>query len=206
MASVSAIFFGGVAAVIAAGTAGLFAATGRPIFWGVFLVVGAFFLGFHWYSEYRKRTYDPVLAVRFTEKFDALKRERCRAAKLLRESGDKLSDPSFDPPDLSALADVIDFFEELGFFTHGDQLSAEVAHHQFYHWIRGYYSAAVDYIKVEQSKAGEESRWQFVKILFELTSEVEDERTTSRHFRLLGADLTEFLDDEISSTGCKEGR
>jgi hypothetical protein len=180
MVSASSVFFGGLAAMIA-----LFVAATRPdvsshvvttLSW-VFVIV---FLGLaflQWRSEYRRRTYDSAFAIKYSDEFSGpdMNASRHSAAKQLKASRDKLAEA-----ELPELDEIFDFFEDLGFYTNGDQVSAEVVHHTFYYWIRGYCSAAGDYIEAKRKKAGESARWEYVRILFELTSEVEARRTKNR--------------------------
>ena len=81
----------------------------------------------------------------------------------------------------------------------GDQITPEVAHHAFFYWIRGYYSAAQTYI--EAAQRAEPSNWEFVKSLFTITSQIEQERVkkNGKPKVLLDADeITKFLDEEIA--------
>jgi hypothetical protein len=94
---------------------------------------------------------------------------------------------------LEDIDDVLDFLEDIGFYVHGDQISPEVAHHHFYHWIRGYYFAARDYIEAWQEQESES--WRHIKELFETTRELET--TGKGRTTLTGEQISEFLDSEI---------
>jgi hypothetical protein len=102
-------------------------------------IIGVILLLFQAGVEYQVRTYDSALAFRFDDRFfdDEMRKARSKAAKLLKESQGKLRRTD---PELADIDDVLDFFEDLGFYQHGDQITPEVAHHHFYHWIRGYYT------------------------------------------------------------------
>jgi hypothetical protein len=197
MVSASSVFYGGLAAMIA-----WFVAVTRPdasgwvaVFsWVLFFVfLGLAFL--QWRSEYRRRTYDSALALKYSDEFHDSEMNAIRrsAATQLRAHRDKVSDPGLEIPELD---EIFDFFEDLGFYTSGDQLSAEVVHHSFYYWIRGYCLAAGKYPDEKRKKLGESTRWDHIDILFELTSDVEAERSKRNHD---AGDVTAFLEDEIRS-------
>jgi hypothetical protein len=162
------------------------------------LLAWTILLLFQMFAEYRKRTFDPALALKFIDDFycEDLVCARVAAAQALKENRKKGGQKDFVCSDLE---DVMDFFETVGFFMQGDQITPEVAHHAFYHWIRGYYSAAKEYLEVAQKE--EPSNWEFVKMLFEATNEIERERVR-RYGRaptlLDGAKIVEFLEEEIS--------
>jgi len=42
--------------------------------------------------------------------------------------------------------------EDMGFYLNGDVFSEEMAHHNFFHWIRGWYSVLKSYIEVYQEE------------------------------------------------------
>jgi hypothetical protein len=140
----------------------------------------------------QQRTYDPTWAFRFDDRLysDELKEARCRAAKILKNNQGKLRSTDKGLEDID---DVLDFLEDIGFYVHGDQISPEVAHHHFFHWIRGYYLAARDYIEAWQEQ--ESASWMHIKELFETTRQIETRgkgRTT-----LTAEQISEFLDSEI---------
>ncbi len=155
-------------------------------------------LGFQMMAEYRRRTYDPTWVSKFDEKFDGseMKRTRSRAAKSLRDNQERLDAVEFRSGDID---NVLDFFEGLGFFLPGDQITPEVAHHAFHHWIRGYYSAAQGYL--EAARKVEPTHREFVQMLFDITNQVEKERFRMKgkhHERLLNeAGIAKFLGEEI---------
>jgi hypothetical protein len=164
-----------------------------PLWVGV--IVGFVLLLFQMLAEYRKRTYDPTWAIKFGDIFSS-KEMRCsryKAAKALKDNQPKLGHDYYRCADIDA---VLDFLEDLGFYMQGDQLTPEVAHHAFHHWIRGYYSAARNYLVAAQKT--EPSKWEFVKMLFETTDEIEREKVKDHHkIFLKDAELTKLLDEEI---------
>jgi hypothetical protein len=156
-------------------------------------VITLVLLALQWRFEYRKRTYEPTWALKFTDNFWSrdMRDTRRRAAEALKPSLSKTAELKS-----SDLDEVIDFFEVLGFYMQGDQITPEVAHHSFHHWICGYYSAANDYIAtVRQTNA---SSWEHVEVLFEMTHEIEVERTSGRCEKFSNLEKTNrFLDEEI---------
>jgi hypothetical protein len=159
------------------------------------LIVGLTLLFIQTWIEYRRRKFDPTWALKFSDIFDnpEMKRTRSRAAKALKDNATVLRRPDFSTADIDR---VLDFFEDLGFYMDGDQITPEVVHHTFHHWIRGYYLAARDYLEAAQEE--EPSQWEFVKILFDATNEIEFERKRRRQKKVVDAvGLANFFDGEI---------
>ncbi|MCP3383025.1 hypothetical protein NLM31_21900 [Bradyrhizobium sp. CCGUVB4N] len=165
--------------------------------WGV-LILAILLLLFQMRAEYRKRTYDPTLLVKFTDEFHDTETQaiRCKAAKFLKTGkGNRASKGS---PDLNSL---FDFFDQVGFFLQGDQITAEAAHFGFHHWIRGYWSVAHDYVAAAQKDTP--SLWEFVGVVFDMTDQVEREKcnSASKYLGLLDdEEIRKFLDEEIEAT------
>jgi len=210
-ASGSPILLGGGAVIITAlGRVAVTSLTGTPnaattavsitpiLFWSLLVgvIVGLIALLLQWNSDYRKRTYDPTWALKLGEisSSDAMLTRRSKAAECLKTDAQKLRSSEFTSLDVDA---VLDFFEELGFYLRGDQITPEVAHHSFHYWIRGYYCAAREY--VENAQETEATAWEHVKYLFETLHEVEIERSNGKHVRHLDKQqLDRFLDWEIA--------
>lgn len=166
-------------------------------------VIGVVLLIFQLYSEYCLRTYDPTWIFKFDEHFynDDMKRVRAKAAKLLKERQGDLRRTS---EDLADIDDVLDFFEDLGFYEYGDQITPEVTHHHFYHWIRGYYLASRDYIDAWREE--EPTRWEHIPTLFDDTSAIEEKRARGKGSRsLTQSEVTTFLDEEIELSANEGG-
>jgi hypothetical protein len=145
--------------------------------------------------QYQNRTYDPTWALRFQAVFDGMQDKRKKAAEaILRHNADRKNiDAHMD--ELSDVDDVLDFLEDIGFYVKGGQISAEVAHHHFYHWIRGYWKASRDYIEAWQRS--EPTRWEYVGDLFETTRDVEIARTKGSKEQELEGGIVTFLNEEI---------
>jgi hypothetical protein len=150
------------------------------------------------YSEYRRRTYDPTWVLKFSDIFDGeeMMLTRSKASRFLKENKGQLDDEARDSPDVD---DLLDFFEDLGFFMQGDQITAEAAHHAFYHWIRGYYSTTQPYLKVGREK--KPPCWEHVEMLYNVTNQIEREIIKKSHKSkkfLDEKDTEKFLDEEIA--------
>jgi hypothetical protein len=168
-------------------------------------VLAAGLLTLRAWSEYRQQTYSPQwMSSMFWNQFDddSTKKARCLASKTLKAyGGEKLrlalekKDPDLEQPDLVNIDDALDFFEDLGFYVEGDQISPEVAHQAFYYWIEGYYTAARQYIEFRQKTSP--TAWDHFKPLYDITSEVEaskvkDKKTPDE------TELQKFLEGEIA--------
>jgi hypothetical protein len=96
------------------------------------------------YAEYRRRTYDATLVLKFVEKFDGdgMKHTRSRAAKFLKENKEQLADEACFSQDID---DLFDFFDDLGFFMTGDQITPESVNHAF---ILGYAAIIMQRINI----------------------------------------------------------
>jgi hypothetical protein len=172
----------------------------NPVILWILLAVLAILLGFQMNAEYQRRTYDPKWMLKFDDDFTSedMKRKRSKAARYLKMNRTRLANADVESPELS---DVLDFFEGVGFLMQGDEITPEVAHQAFHYWIHGYYSTALEYIEAIQKE--EPTRWECVKGLLELTTEVEKER-----LRKLGrseeppspADAAKFLEQESALT------
>ena len=164
------------------------------------LIAAIMFLMLQTYLEYKRRTYDPTLALTLQDTWERQEKEETRAvaSKTIRDHRDKLGKIGEHEGLLSPIDDVLDMLEDVGFYVHGDQISPEVAHHHFYHWIRGYWCAAHGYIKAWQAK--ETARWQHLSELYDETSKVELSIQGGKKAQLWLSDgkIGEFLDQEIS--------
>jgi|tagenome__1003787_1003787.scaffolds.fasta_scaffold20671316_2 hypothetical protein len=160
------------------------------------LVLTILLLAFQMRAEYRRRTYDPTWLVRFTDEFHGEEMEsiRCEASKFLKMNA---AQPAGEAS--SELSKLFDFFDQVGFLLQGDQISAESAHHAFHHWIRGYWPVARDYISTAQAKEGS-SLWEFVEVVFDMTTQIERQRSKNPSTELTKEQIQEFLNEEIEST------
>ena len=164
------------------------------------LCAGVLFLIVQTYFEFRRRTYDPTWALKYQDIWDESVHLRSKAAKILLEHCDKLSQIGEDDNDslLCPIDDVLDILEDIGFYMQGDQLSPEVAHHHFYHWIRGYWFSGEEYIQAWQRI--EPARWQHLKNLFDETSAIESsiDKGAKEKPVLSKEDIKKFLRSEMA--------
>jgi hypothetical protein len=167
-----------------------------------FIVALLIIAGVQTLEKYRRLTYDPTLALKYQEMFDAMweNGDRRRAALVLRDHKADLAHVKEKRKELSPIDEVLDLFEDIGFLVEGDQISPEVAHHFFHHWIRGYYLNAKPYIEAWEVK--EPSRWEYWASLYHITNEVERERE-KKSGKPGGEqeDLDKFLTEEIGDDG-----
>ena len=140
LASGSPVLFAGGVALAGLAVSSLRTPDFNSLIVWVLLCAWLVLFGFQMIAEYQRRTYDPTLMFKFDDKFDSreLKLTRSNAATVLKSNQAGLGCAGFRSSDVD---DVLDFFEALGFFMRSDQITPEVAHHAFFYWIRGYYSA-----------------------------------------------------------------
>lgn len=161
-------------------------------------IIGVVLLLMEWQAEYRRRTYDPKWALKFQDDFlsEEMLEIRSMAAKALKQIRENETKPQSKEHSSPEIDEVLDFFEDLGFYMKGDQITPEVTYHAFYFWIRGYYSAAREYINCKQKK--QPAQWASIKGLFETMDAVEIEKSELKTSGLMDAkELKDFLADEI---------
>ena len=159
------------------------------------LVIIGFIVFAKAYFQYQNRTYDPTWALRFQTMFDGMLDNRKKAAKAISNHNADLKNIDAHMNELSDVDDVLDFFEDIGFYVKGGQMSPEVAHHHFYHWIRGYWRASRAYIQAWQRL--EPKRWNCIGDLFDTTCDIEISGTKrSKQQELDEGDIATFLSEE----------
>jgi hypothetical protein len=116
--------------------------------------------------NYRKSKFDVTLALKYDDKFFVRsKPERLLAATAAKLVLNAKDDESYHRAAKNTdIEPVLDIFEDIGFLVHGDQISDEVVHHFFYHWIRMYVSPLEKYIIGLRSK--EEAEYKYILPLF----------------------------------------
>ncbi len=169
-----------------------FASANPIISWSLIVgaIVGIALLLMQWYAEFRRRTYDPQWVLKFQDDFlcPEMLEYRSQAVKAIRAMNGDVHRLKGN----KNVAEVLDFFEDLGFYVQGDQLTPEVTHHAFYYWIFRYYSATKNYIEFQQEQ--DSLQWASIKALFEITSEVETEKNGSSSITLLNLNSKELQD------------
>jgi hypothetical protein len=165
----------------------------------IVLLIGAAFICWQTRLNYRRKTYDPTWIQKYQDKFDGMGSERLEAAAtlLIRNTREELKDLSTTEKrnELARIDDVLDFFDDIGFYIQGDYITPEVAHHHFFHWIRGYYLSAEDYIF--EWRTIESGRWNHLEELYRVVCRLEAEE--KRRMKEKAFDRTEFLKDEVDT-------
>jgi hypothetical protein len=159
-----------------------------PFFWLSLTAVAV--AAFQTWVNYSRDWYDPELALKYQGVFegDTLCKARSAAAKQYKET--RKYDGQTKEVEI-----VLDVFEDIGFYVMHDQISPEVAHHHFYHWIRGYIQTASDYI--ENYRRDDPAAYEHCKYLLEQTAKVEA-RKMKVHLSTLSLgeeDIAEFVDE-----------
>ncbi len=154
--------------------------------------------------EYQRRRYDPSLIWMFQKEFDALEGKRKEAAAVcfdflqweLDEKDETKRWAKTEAGNRLAVEPVLDFFEDVGFYLTGDQFSDDVTHHNFFHWIRGWYSVLNPYIEYYQSAKGEKAAYTHVENLYRRTAEIERRYSKSLPLLLTNEAKLDFLKEE----------
>jgi hypothetical protein len=125
------------------------------------------------------------LLMKLDERFNgAMRKDRAMGARGLLENR---------PEDCD---DILDFFETLGMLVREGALRDEFVWHYLFHWIRGYWQSAHDYVHRYRGK--ESTVWQDFERLYRRTIDIEmGKRHCSESDLLLGKDAVhQFLIDE----------
>jgi hypothetical protein len=160
-------------------------------------------------TEYKRRTFDPVSIAFLQTAFDQLENDdkRDRAAKvclkfLKTEGEEKDRWKQIPKTEREEVEPVLDFFEDVGYYLNGDVFSDEIAHHNFFHWIRGWYSVLKSYIEFyQEEKDGEDEKTTYcwIESLYQRTAEIEKEGTQKPKLWLTNLkDKQDFLESEMS--------
>jgi hypothetical protein len=177
---------------------GISSSFGWPVPWWliVIAVVVLLLLLARAFAEYKRRTYDPTWALKFDDIFNTkeMRTSRVRAIQELQKHKNELRNPDLD---LVFVQEVLDFFEVVGFYVHGHQITPEVAHHHFFYWLQAYYQIARVYI--ETTHEDEPTSWEYIEELYEMTSQIERKRSRGRATRTLTEKQIEhFMKEEAT--------
>ncbi len=156
-------------------------------------LIAVFALLFQTWTNYVRDWFNPTLALRYQDRFESedVLKKRSKAARYHKEN--KKWDKSIDW--------ILDIFEDVGFYVAKDEMSAEVAHHHFYYWIRGYIQTAQEYIRTYQIDDPTAHEW--CEYLLKEVSKVEAAKSKT-HIAKLTYDqdeIDEFIKDEIDEAG-----
>lgn len=99
---------------------------------------------------------------------------------------------------------VLDFFETVGFYLEGGQISDEVVHHHFHHWMRGWYSNLKSYIDYYQKIENEEAAYINVRKLYDRVSLIEGEFPRPTVFLTTREQKLDFLEEESGRSESEE--
>jgi hypothetical protein len=170
----------------------------------ILLVVFAVILASKTWLEYQRRVYDPSMIWTFQKEFDALEDKRKEAAivclEFLRSNSTERDETKrwaeTDLTERIKVEPILDCFEDVGFYLAGDQFSDMVAHHNFFHWIRGWYCILAPYIEYYQITKGERSAYIHIEKLFWRTAEIERRCSPPQLLLTNNAQKIEFLREE----------
>ncbi len=112
--------------------------------------------------------YKPELALNYQDRFEKMITERSEAASALLES---LTKGSVDATKAEKLEPILDLFEDVGFYCKNGQISADVAHHHFYHWVRIFCQDSQEYIHKRQQ--AEPATWEHLDFLLQKLTAIE---------------------------------
>ena len=160
LAAISAVVWNTTTAIQA------FTLTLSPAFlWTVIFIVFIATLSSLSYKAHIKKTYDPTLVREFEKEFFyEMPKQRSRAAGVLLLYSKKQDWKAIS--NVSDIEPIFDFFDTIGFYFYGVQLSDRVIHQSFYHWIVLYYQTGNFYIKeARKGRDGENAVWEFVNPL-----------------------------------------
>ena len=147
------------------------------------------------FNSHRDRVYNPTLVSKFWDAFEKMEeRKRAAAASAcidFLKAGDwgKVKEPE-------RIEVVLDFLEDLGFNLKHKQMSIQLIHHHFDHWIRMYLQACESYISDYRKK--EPTRWEHCGFLRRETDALEAERSNKlpEQIVLSKDDLLKYLAEE----------
>jgi hypothetical protein len=120
-------------------------------------------------KEYQRQIYDPTLVLNYQDRWDHMKVERADAAKAIKsylECRDWC-----EVEDRRVVEDILDFWEDVGFYMSAGRMGERVVYHHFYHWMILYYQGLREYISVERKK--EKTGWEHVKPMVDIMMEIE---------------------------------
>jgi hypothetical protein len=157
------------------------------------VIVGGILIALQTWSNYRTQWYDPTLALKYSDIFwsqDVIK-QRKKAAEVYKKT------KKWD----SSVEDILDIFEDIGFYVKNGIMSKDIAHHFFYYWIRGYIQIADGYIKEYRSNPKQQTTYEHCVPLLEELSKVEANKmnTSTLSLHLSEEDIDRFIKEEIDS-------
>ncbi len=150
--------------------------------------------------ECNRRRYDPALIFTLQKDFESLETKRAEAATVCIAFLRKTDEPDetkrwtlVDSREREKVEPVLDFFEDVGFYLHGDQFSDDVVHHNCHHWVRGWYSVLKPYIDYVHNVQKEKAAYVWIEALFGRLTEIEKHYPDPQTLLTDTKDKIEFL-------------
>ncbi|MGD1089748.1 MAG: hypothetical protein ABR955_13660, partial [Verrucomicrobiota bacterium] len=165
-----------------------------PIFWTA-IFIGAFGFFAQIMSTSHQKKFNTDLVQYYEDKFDAMKDTRSLAAS---EVNEYFQNGNWNAVENTKELDLIlDFFDDLGFYSENGQMSDEVLHQEFYGSMRTYCQPAERYIK--ETEIDEPTVWNHVLLLFKRLTDIEatQSKTTEEHCNWPKSKLLQYVQDEI---------
>jgi len=157
------------------------------------LAIFGFVAQFMAYSN--QKQFNTDLARYYEDKFDGMENKRSVAAS---EISEYLKSGNWDLVKNTAQLDsVLDFFDDLGFYSENKQISDEVLHQEFYSYMRTYCQPAERYIK--ETEIDEPAVWNHVLPLLTRLTDIESiqSKTTAEQCVWPKSKLLEYAKAEI---------
>jgi len=95
--------------------------------------------------------------------------------------------------------------KDLGFYLQGDQFSDEVAHHHFFHSIRGWYSNLESHIEYYRNVRNEKAAYENIQPLYDRVSRIEKGYDKPKLWLDTDQEKREFLNEECDDSEAEEG-
>jgi hypothetical protein len=176
--------------------------TGRPALnwtFAIVTIIGLALLGLQTWANYYRQWYDPSLALKYLHDFndkDLMDSRKTACEYYLKHKEWPIE-----------IEDVLDIFDDLGFFVQTIHISRDVLHQYFCWWICGYLTTAKDYIKARQvgdaakGLPADPTRWEHCQYLLHEVLKVEAARlnavgATERNLEWTEAQTMRFLKEE----------
>jgi hypothetical protein len=91
-----------------------------------------------------------------------------------------------------AVEDVLDFFDDAAFCVYKGALDEEMMWHPFYHWLRVFYQASKQHIKMRINE--ESAVWNYLRWIYPRLNELEKTKSPSAYKEKLNdTDLEKYL-------------
>jgi hypothetical protein len=150
----------------------------KKFLWWCLGVSFVFGVGLQIAASMHERTYKTELVLRYQDKFneDKMTHYRAHAAAAINKYMEKRDWNSVTNDDeLDGLENVLDFFDELGFYWKSGDISGTVLHEHFYFAMRTYCQETTNYIHRAQKKESK-ADWENVEPLFIELTQIEAKR------------------------------